>query len=140
MVKYTSDVKGISLNLENENVGIVVFGSDTTIMKGDIVKCTGSIMDVPVEKCSIVGDEARKQAPKMEPMSSNSDGARRRAPEPTLQLVECDSVDRDVRGGDQIVVASEKELRGEDQTSYGDLSLIWHVWCLASGNANGIRG
>ncbi|KAI9176538.1 hypothetical protein LWI28_004024 [Acer negundo] len=50
MVKYTSDVKGISLNLENENVGIVVFGSDTTIMKGDIVKCTGSIMDVPVEK------------------------------------------------------------------------------------------
>ncbi|CAA6654327.1 unnamed protein product [Spirodela intermedia] len=38
------------LNLENENVGIVVFGSDTAIKEGDLVKRTGSIVDVPVGK------------------------------------------------------------------------------------------
>ncbi|PWA36661.1 ATP synthase subunit 1, mitochondrion [Artemisia annua] len=46
MVEFASGVKGIALNLENENVGIVVFGSDTAIKEGDLVKrcydcCTG---------------------------------------------------------------------------------------------------
>jgi len=40
----------MALNLENENVGIVIFGSDTAIKEGDIVKHTGSIVDVPVGK------------------------------------------------------------------------------------------
>ncbi|KAI3666139.1 hypothetical protein L1987_89361 [Smallanthus sonchifolius] len=43
MVEFASGVKGIALNLENENVGIVVFGSDTAIKEGDLVKRTGSI-------------------------------------------------------------------------------------------------
>jgi len=37
MVEFASGVKGIALNLENENVGIVVFGSDTAIKEGDLV-------------------------------------------------------------------------------------------------------
>ncbi|KAL0294097.1 UNVERIFIED_CONTAM: ATP synthase subunit alpha, mitochondrial [Sesamum calycinum] len=45
MVEFSSGVKGIALNLENENVGIVVFGSDTAIKEGDLVKRTGSIVD-----------------------------------------------------------------------------------------------
>ncbi|OIW09766.1 hypothetical protein TanjilG_18681 [Lupinus angustifolius] len=53
MVEFSSGVKGIALNLENENVIIVVFGSDTAI-KGDLFKCTRSIMDVPVGK-SLLG-------------------------------------------------------------------------------------
>jgi proton translocating ATP synthase F1 alpha subunit len=48
MVEFASGVKGMALNLENDNVGIVCFGSDTTISQGDIVKRTGSIVDVPV--------------------------------------------------------------------------------------------
>lgn len=48
MVEFANGVKGMALNLENENVGIVVFGSDTAIKEGDIVKRTGSIVDVPV--------------------------------------------------------------------------------------------
>mmetsp|Transcript_37348 Transcript_37348/g.92349 ORF Transcript_37348/g.92349 Transcript_37348/m.92349 type:complete len:563 (-) Transcript_37348:411-2099(-) len=48
MVEFASGVKGMALNLENDNVGIVCFGSDTTISEGDIVKRTGSIVDVPV--------------------------------------------------------------------------------------------
>ena len=46
-------MKGIALNLENENVGIVVFGSDTAIKEGDLVKRTGSIMDVPTRKAML---------------------------------------------------------------------------------------
>ncbi|MCE5167176.1 Alpha subunit of the F1 sector of mitochondrial F1F0 ATP synthase, partial [Datura stramonium] len=44
MVEFVSGVKGIALNIENENVGIVVFGSDTAIKEGDLVKRTGSIV------------------------------------------------------------------------------------------------
>ncbi|KAJ8528512.1 hypothetical protein K7X08_022204 [Anisodus acutangulus] len=50
MVEFASGVKGITLNLENENVGIVVFGSDTAIKEGDFIKRTGSIVDVPAGK------------------------------------------------------------------------------------------
>nr|YP_008816170.1 ATP synthase F1 subunit alpha [Roya obtusa]YP_009755758.1 ATP synthase F1 subunit alpha [Roya anglica]AGZ90362.1 ATP synthase F1 subunit alpha [Roya obtusa]QIQ22997.1 ATP synthase F1 subunit alpha [Roya anglica] len=50
MVEFSNGVKGMALNLENENVGIVVFGNDTAIKEGDIVKRTGSIVDVPVGK------------------------------------------------------------------------------------------
>ena len=40
----------MALNLENDNVGIVVFGNDKMIKEGDIVKRTGAIVDVPVGK------------------------------------------------------------------------------------------
>ncbi|KAF2312636.1 hypothetical protein GH714_037057 [Hevea brasiliensis] len=50
MVEFSSDVKGIALNLENENVGIVVFGSDTAVKERDLVKLTRSIVDVPMRK------------------------------------------------------------------------------------------
>ncbi|KAH9291127.1 hypothetical protein KI387_041786 [Taxus chinensis] len=48
--RIASGVKGIALNPENENVGIVVFGNDVAIKEGDLVKRTGSIVDVPVGK------------------------------------------------------------------------------------------
>ncbi|PWA75965.1 hypothetical protein CTI12_AA237590 [Artemisia annua] len=53
MVEFASGVKGIALNLENENVGIVVFGSDTSIKEGDLVKRTGSIVDAPAGKAML---------------------------------------------------------------------------------------
>jgi len=48
MVEFSSGIKGQALNLEADNVGIVVFGNDRLIKEGDIVKRTGSIVDVPV--------------------------------------------------------------------------------------------
>ncbi|KAJ3130461.1 Alpha subunit of the F1 sector of mitochondrial F1F0 ATP synthase [Nowakowskiella sp. JEL0407] len=48
MVEFSSGLKGMALNLEPDNVGIVVFGNDRLIKEGDIVKRTGSIVDVPV--------------------------------------------------------------------------------------------
>merc|ERR1712121_424441 len=48
MVEFSSGLKGMALNLERDNVGIVVFGNDKLIKEGDIVKRTGAIVDVPV--------------------------------------------------------------------------------------------
>ncbi|KAG8041319.1 hypothetical protein G9C98_002307 [Cotesia typhae] len=48
MVEFSSGLKGMALNLEPDNVGIVVFGNDRNISEGDIVKRTGAIVDVPV--------------------------------------------------------------------------------------------
>jgi proton translocating ATP synthase F1 alpha subunit len=48
MVEFASGVKGMALNLESDNVGVVLFGSDTGINEGDMVKRTGNIVDVPV--------------------------------------------------------------------------------------------
>jgi len=48
MVEFNSGVKGMALNLETDNVGIVILGNDREIHEGDIVKRTGSIVDVPI--------------------------------------------------------------------------------------------
>ncbi|KAG0167955.1 Alpha subunit of the F1 sector of mitochondrial F1F0 ATP synthase, partial [Apophysomyces sp. BC1034] len=48
MVEFSSGLKGMALNLEPDNVGIVVFGNDRLIKEGDTVKRTGAIVDVPV--------------------------------------------------------------------------------------------
>ncbi|EHH58875.1 ATP synthase subunit alpha, mitochondrial [Macaca fascicularis] len=48
MVEFSSGLKGMSLNLESDNVGVVVFGNDKLIKEGDTVKRTGAIVDVPV--------------------------------------------------------------------------------------------
>ena len=48
MVEFNSGVKGMALNLETDNVGIVVLGNDREIQEGDIVKRTGAIVDVPI--------------------------------------------------------------------------------------------
>merc|ERR1711953_792988 len=48
MVEFSSGLKGMALNLETDNVGVVVFGDDRAIVEGDSVKCTGTIVDVPI--------------------------------------------------------------------------------------------
>jgi len=50
MVEFPGGIKGMALNLERDNVGVVIFGEDRTIKEGDTVKRTGAIVDVPVGK------------------------------------------------------------------------------------------
>jgi F-type H+-transporting ATPase subunit alpha len=50
MVAFANGVQGMALNLEADNVGVVIFGSDAEIKEGDSVKRTGTIVDVPVGK------------------------------------------------------------------------------------------
>jgi F-type H+/Na+-transporting ATPase subunit alpha len=48
LVEFPNGVKGMALNLESDNVGVVIFGDDSGIREGDTVKRTGAIVDVPV--------------------------------------------------------------------------------------------
>jgi len=50
MVEFPGGIKGMALNLESDNVGVVIFGDDRSIKEGDTVKRTGAIVDVPVGK------------------------------------------------------------------------------------------
>ena len=50
MVEFSAGIKGMALNLENDNVGVVIFGDDRSIKEGDVVKRTGAIVDAPVGK------------------------------------------------------------------------------------------
>ena len=50
MVEFSDGSKGMALNLESDNVGVVIFGDDRSIREGDVVKRTGAIVDVPVGK------------------------------------------------------------------------------------------
>ena len=50
MVEFANGIKGMALNLEMDNVGIVIFGDDKDIHEGDVVKRTGDIVEVPVGK------------------------------------------------------------------------------------------
>ena len=54
MVEFSEGTKGMALNLESDNVGVVIFGDDSKIKEGDIVKRTGKIVDVAVGK-SLLG-------------------------------------------------------------------------------------
>ncbi|NXV15973.1 ATPA synthase, partial [Cepphus grylle] len=64
MVEFSSGLKGMSLNLEPDNVGVVVFGNDRLIKEGDVVKRTGAIVDVPV------GEELLGRISVREPMQT----------------------------------------------------------------------
>jgi len=48
MVEFANGVKGMALNLETDNVGVVIFGDDVGVREGETVKRTGAIVDVPV--------------------------------------------------------------------------------------------
>ena len=48
LVEFPGGVMGMALNLEEDNVGVILFGSDVGIKEGDIAKRTGRVMDVPI--------------------------------------------------------------------------------------------
>jgi F-type H+/Na+-transporting ATPase subunit alpha len=50
MVEFNGGIKGMALNLEPDNVGVVIFGNDRDIKEGDTVKRTGAIVEIPVGK------------------------------------------------------------------------------------------
>ncbi len=54
MIEFTGGIKGMALNLEQDNVGAVIFGDDRNIKEGDVVKRTKKILEVPIGK-SLLG-------------------------------------------------------------------------------------
>ena len=50
LVEFDNNVKGMALNLETDNVGVVIFGDDRGIQEGDVVRRTETIVDTPIGK------------------------------------------------------------------------------------------
>src|SRR6202022_3499704 len=69
MVEFENGVRGMALNLERDNVGVVIFGTDREIKEGQTVKRTRSIVDVPVGKGRLgrvggaLGNQIERKAP-----------------------------------------------------------------------------
>src|SRR5438874_10800050 len=56
LLEFPHDVRGLALNLEEDKVGLVLFGDSQTIKEGVIVKRTGRIMQVPVDQTIVARD------------------------------------------------------------------------------------
>ena len=85
MVEFPGGIRGMALNLEADNVGVVIFGDDRGIKEGDTVKRTGAIVEVPVGKGLLgrVVDGARqpdrRQGPDQVRQDACASTSRRRA-------------------------------------------------------------
>ncbi|XP_050936643.1 LOW QUALITY PROTEIN: ATP synthase subunit alpha, mitochondrial-like [Cucumis melo] len=119
MVEFSSGVKGIALNLENENVGIVVFGSDTAIKEGDLVKRTGSIVDVPAGK-AMLGRVVDALGAPIDGRGALSDHERRRVEVKAPGIIERKSVHEPMQTGLKAVDSLVPIGRGQRELIIGD--------------------
>nr|UPI48994.1 ATPase subunit 1 [Balanophora laxiflora] len=119
MVEFLSGVKGIALNLENENVGIVVFGSDTYIKEGDIVKRTGSIVDVPAGKV-MLGRVVDALGQPIDGRGNISDLERKRVEVKAPGIIERKSVHEPMQTGLKAVDGLVPIGRGQRELIIGD--------------------
>nr|ANY30780.1 ATPase subunit 1 [Hydrocharis morsus-ranae] len=119
MVEFASGVKGIALNLENDNVGIVIFGSDTAIKEGDLVKRTGSIVDVPAGK-SLLGRVVDALGVPIDGRGSLSDHERRRVEVKAPGIIERRSVHEPMQTGLKAVDSLVPIGRGQRELIIGD--------------------
>lgn len=119
MVEFASGVKGIAFNLENENVGIVVFGSDTAIKEGDLVKRTGSIVDVPAGK-AMLGRVVDALGVPIDGRGALSDHERRRVEVKAPGIIERKSVHEPMQTGLKAVDSLVPIGRGQRELIIGD--------------------
>ncbi|KAK7323641.1 hypothetical protein VNO77_27124 [Canavalia gladiata] len=124
MVEFASGVKGVALNLENENVGIIVFGSDTAIKEGDLVKRTGSIVDVPAGK-AMLGRVVDALGVPIDGRGALSDHERRRVEVKAPGIIERKSVHEPMQTGLKAVDSLVPIGRGQR-----DLVLCAHGCCV----------
>nr|UTM92001.1 ATPase subunit 1 [Gastrodia kachinensis]WNH36740.1 ATPase subunit 1 [Gastrodia shimizuana]WNH36779.1 ATPase subunit 1 [Gastrodia sp. BS-2023]WNH36839.1 ATPase subunit 1 [Gastrodia uraiensis]WOE91392.1 ATPase subunit 1 [Gastrodia crispa]WOE91432.1 ATPase subunit 1 [Gastrodia flexistyla] len=119
MVSFASGVKGIALNLENENVGLVVFGSDTAMKEGDLVKRTGSIVDVPAGK-AMLGRVVDALGVPIDGRGALSDHERRRVEVKAPGIIERQSVHEPMQTGLKAVDSLVPIGRGQRELLIGD--------------------
>lgn len=119
MVEFASGVKGIALNLENENVGIVVFGSDTAIKESDLVKRTGSIVDVPAGK-AMLGRVVDALGLPIDGCGALSNHERRRVEVKAPGIIERKSVHEPMQTGLKAVDSLVPIGRGQRELIIGD--------------------
>ena len=119
MVEFPGGIKGMALNLEADNVGVVIFGEDRTIKEGDTVKRTGTIVDVPVGKGLLgrVVDALGNPIDGKGPIDSTE---RRRVETKAPGIIPRQSVDEPMQTGLKAVDALVPIGRGQRELIIGD--------------------
>ena len=119
MVEFNGGVKGMALNLEADNVGVVIFGSDTNIKEGDTVRRTETIVDVPVGKGLLgrVVDALGNPIDGKGPIESTE---RRRVEVKAPGIIPRESVSEPVQSGLKAIDALVSVGRGQRELIIGD--------------------
>jgi proton translocating ATP synthase F1 alpha subunit len=119
MVEFSNGMKGMALNLENDNVGVVCFGNDSGIKEGDIVKRTGAIVDVPVGK-GILGRVVDALGLPIDGKGSLTDVVRRRVEIKAPGIIARKSVHEPMQTGIKAVDSLVPIGRGQRELIIGD--------------------
>ena len=119
MVEFANGVQGMALNLEADNVGIVLFGSDAEIREGDTVKRTGTIVDVPVGK-GLLGRVVDGLGNPIDGKGPIVDAERRRVEVKAPGIIPRKSVHEPVQTGLKAIDALVPVGRGQRELIIGD--------------------
>jgi F-type H+/Na+-transporting ATPase subunit alpha len=119
MVEFADGTKGMALNLETDNVGVVIFGEDTGIREGDTVKRTGAIVDVPVGK-GLLGRVVDALGNPIDGKGPLADVARTRVEVKAPGIIPRKSVSEPVQTGLKAIDALVPIGRGQRELIIGD--------------------
>ena len=119
MVEFSSGIKGMALNLENQAVGVVVFGNDVLILEGDLVKRTGSIVDVAVGK-GLLGRVVDALGNPIDGKGPIKDAVRSRVEVKAPGIIARQSVSEPVQTGLKVVDSLVPIGRGQRELIIGD--------------------
>ena len=119
MVEFANGVKGMALNLEADNVGVVIFGSDSEIREGDTVKRTGTIVDVPVGK-GLLGRVVDALGNPIDGKGPIVDATRQRVEVKAPGIIPRQSVNEPVQTGLKAIDALVPVGRGQRELIIGD--------------------
>ncbi len=119
MVEFPGGIQGMALNLETDNVGIVIFGEDRDIKEGDIVKRTGTIVDIPVGK-ELLGRVVDPLGNPLDGKGAIEGSERRRVEVKAPSIIPRQSVNEPVQTGLKALDALVPIGRGQRELIIGD--------------------
>jgi len=119
MVEFSGGIRGMALNLEDDNVGVVIFGDDRTISEGDTVKRTGAIVDVAVGK-GLLGRVVDALGNPIDGKGAIESTERRRIEVKAPGIVPRKSVDQPMQTGLKALDALVPVGRGQRELIIGD--------------------
>ena len=119
MVAFDGGIRGMALNLEEDNVGVVIFGDDRSIREGDTVKRTGAIVDVPVGE-GLLGRVVNALGDPIDGKGAIRDTERRRADVKAPGIIPRRSVHEPMQTGLKAVDALIPIGRGQRELIIGD--------------------
>ena len=119
MIEFANGVQGMALNLENDNVGAVIFGSDAEIKEGDSVKRTQTIVDVPVGK-GLLGRVVDALGNPIDGKGPIESSERRRVEVKAPGIIPRESVSEPVQSGLKAIDALVPVGRGQRELIIGD--------------------